>query len=66
MSPDWPWRTLTEVTFEEKDGETTVTVHWTPMDPTDKQRQTFEDGRKSMEGGWGGTFDQLGGYLARA
>ncbi|MGI8723943.1 MAG: SRPBCC family protein [Methyloceanibacter sp.] len=66
MAPDWPLQTLTEVTFEEKDGKTTVTVHWTPIDPTEKQRQTFEDGRKSMQGGWAGTFAQLGDYLARA
>jgi uncharacterized protein YndB with AHSA1/START domain len=66
MAPDWPLRTLTEVIFEEKDGKTTVTVHWTPIDPTEKQRQAFEDGRESMKGGWGGTFDKLGDYLVGA
>lgn len=66
MAPDWPLQTMTEITLDEHDGKTTVTVRWVPHHPTEIERKTFEDGRQSMEGGWSGTFEQLGDYLAQA
>ena len=59
----WPLELLTTVTFEENAGKTTVTVHWRPLSPTERERQTFDSNHESMRMGWGGTFDQLGKYL---
>ena len=64
MSPDWPRETLSTFTFAEHDGQTTVTVRWSPMNATDVERKTFDAGRASMQQGWGGTFRKLVDYLA--
>lgn len=63
---EWPLQTLSEVTFEQIGGKTKVTVQWTPHEATDAERKAFEDGKPSMEQGWGGTFEQFGDYLGRA
>lgn len=64
MAETWPLQMLTLVTFEGKDNRTTVTVNWSTFEATDIERKTFEDAIDSIQGGWGGTFDQLGQYLA--
>lgn len=61
---EWPRQLLSTITFEEEDGGTLVTVRWSPYDATEAERATFEAGRDSMYGGWGGTLDQLSEYLA--
>ena len=66
MSPDWPREMLSTVTFAEQHGGTLITVRWIPTNATELERKTFEDGRDSMKQGWGGTFDQFAGYLAKA
>lgn len=65
-SARWPLEMLSEATFTERDGKTTVTIKWLPLNATDEERRTFDFMRDSMTQGWTGTFDQLGGYLARA
>jgi uncharacterized protein YndB with AHSA1/START domain len=61
----WPLEMLTDVTFDEfEPGRTTVTVRWTPINPTPAERTTFDAGRGSMNMGWSGTFEQLAAYLA--
>lgn len=65
LSPNWPLEILSTVTLAERDGRTTVTVQWIPLNATDAERETFEAGRASMEQGWSGTMDQLADYLAR-
>jgi uncharacterized glyoxalase superfamily protein PhnB/uncharacterized protein YndB with AHSA1/START domain len=65
MSADWPLEMLTTLAFEEAgSGRTTLTVTWKPLNPTDKERAAFENGRASMNAGWSGTLDQLEGHLA--
>jgi uncharacterized protein YndB with AHSA1/START domain len=65
MSKDpWPLQLLTEITFTENAGRTTVTVNWLPYEASDAEWKTFDAGRESMKGGWGGTFDQLGAHVA--
>jgi uncharacterized protein YndB with AHSA1/START domain len=59
----WPLQLLTVVTFAENAGKTTVTVNWLPIDADDEERRVFEQNRPNMNGGWGGTFDQLSNYL---
>ncbi len=59
----WPLEWLSTVTFEERAGKTTVTVHWVTVDATPSEAKTFDDGHASMRGGWTGTMDQLESYL---
>ena len=66
FSEEWPLQLLTTVTFDEQDGGTLVTVLWSPYDANDRERATFDANHASMRGGWGGTFDALGGYLAKS
>ncbi len=37
-----------------------------PINATEAERKTFEDGRKSVQEGFKGTFDQLADYPAKA
>ena len=62
----WPLELHSTLTLEEQAGNTTATIRWAPLNPTDEERQTFEAGFDSMTPGWGGTLDQLGEYLAKA
>ena len=62
----WPLEMLSMFTFEEVGGKTKVTIRWSPHDPSDSERRTFDEGYDSMRMGWGGTFDQLEAYLANA
>ena len=65
MSPGWPLEMLSTITFTEQAGKTTVTVRWAPLNATEEERKTFEAGFEGMQKGWGGTFEQLGEYLAK-
>jgi uncharacterized protein YndB with AHSA1/START domain len=60
----WPLQMLTDISFEEKNAKTLVSVKWVPLDASDEERATFNAGRPNMNQGWGGTFEQLTGYLA--
>lgn len=62
-SPGWPLEILSTVSFDEQGGKTKVTVQWSPHNATDDERKTFDEGRASMQQGWGGTLDQLTKYL---
>jgi len=66
LRANWPLQLLTTITFTEQAGRTPVTVRWSPLDATDTERRAFEEGMASMQAGWGGTLDQLAGYLAQA
>ncbi len=66
MSPSWPREMLSTVEFEEQESKTKVTVHWSPINATEIENKTFEDSRDGMKQGWGGTFDYLVEYLAKA
>jgi uncharacterized protein YndB with AHSA1/START domain len=66
FSQTWPLEMLTEVTFTERDGKTTVTVKWLPLEATEAERKAFNDARDGMKQGWTGTFELLAVYLAEA
>jgi uncharacterized protein YndB with AHSA1/START domain len=67
LSPTWPLQMLSIFTFEEQPGgKSKFTVRWAPYEATDEERKTFDAGHDSMKGGWGGTMDQLEGYIAKA
>ena len=65
MSPSWPIEMLSTFTFTEQNGKTTFTIKWTPLNPTEEERKTFENGMDSMKQGWTGTLDQFTEYLAK-
>lgn len=60
----FPAEILNTVLFTETDGRTTVSLHATPLNATPTEQASFEALFTSMEGGFGGTFDQLRDYLA--
>jgi uncharacterized protein YndB with AHSA1/START domain len=64
LSPTWPLELLTTVTFADLGDKTEVRLDWTPLNASEVERQTFIDGKASMQGGWTGSFDQLAEYLA--
>lgn len=67
LSPTWPLKLLTTVTFDETpEGGTKVTLVWSPLDASEEEQQTFTAAHDSMHGGWAGSFDQLAAYLDRA
>jgi uncharacterized protein YndB with AHSA1/START domain len=66
FTPSCPLELPSTFTLAEHEGETTVTVQWSPLDATDAERNTFAAGHETMTQGWTGTFDQLASYLPRA
>jgi uncharacterized protein YndB with AHSA1/START domain len=64
FSDDWPLEMLNKATFSEAKGKTTLTLRSSPLNATEAQMKVFAGHFKSMEGGFGGTFDQLAAYLA--
>ncbi len=64
FSESFPLEILNIVTLAESGGKTTLRLEGSPINPTDKERAVFEGMHKSMEQGFGGTFDQLNDYLA--
>jgi uncharacterized protein YndB with AHSA1/START domain len=66
MAPNWPLEMINTLTLTERNGKTTVTLRVAAYAATEEERATFKAGHKSMEGGFGGTFDQLDDYLAGA
>jgi uncharacterized protein YndB with AHSA1/START domain len=55
-----------EVTFKEKAGKTTVTLHAHPHGATPEECTVFAGMFSSFEQGYGGTLEQLAAHLAKA
>jgi len=66
FSATWPLENLTIATLVEEGGKTTLTIEWYPLNPTSEEQKTFDGAHEGMKQGWGGTFDQLAAYLAKA
>jgi uncharacterized protein YndB with AHSA1/START domain len=64
-SPTWPLEMLSTSTFTEQDGGTAVTVSWYPINASEEEIRTFDEGREGMKQGFAGTFDQLEDYLSQ-
>lgn len=64
LDPGWPLEMLTTLTLSEYDGKTKLTIRTVPINATKEERKTFEEGHKSMQQGFGGTFDKFDEYLA--
>jgi len=63
FSATWPLEVLNTQTFTEQDGKTTIALRGGPLDATEEECKTFDEGRESMRAGFGGTWDQLAEYL---
>lgn len=63
MHPGWPREVLSTVTFTAKGDKTEITVVWQAHNATDAEKKVFEDGKTSMQGGWGGSFEMLEEFL---
>ena len=66
FSATWPLEIQNTLTFTEHSGKTTLDLRGGPLNPTDEERAMFEGMFASMQQGFGGTFDQLESYLAKA
>jgi uncharacterized protein YndB with AHSA1/START domain len=67
LSPTWPLKLLTTVTFEDAGaGKTKLTLRWSPLDASEEEQKTFDAAHDGMRTGWGGSFEQLDAYLRRA
>jgi uncharacterized protein YndB with AHSA1/START domain len=64
-NPGWPLETLSEFALVEHAGKTTLTLRWTPYNATEAERNTFNEGRPGMVGGWKGTLDRLDEFFSR-
>ncbi len=66
FSRTWPLEVLNYLTLTEDNGRTTVALRGGPINASAEERANFEDMFSSMRQGFGGTFDQLEEYLAKA
>lgn len=65
MAPLWPLEVLAEQSFREEGGKTVCESRSWPINATAEERAVFLAGHAGMEMGFGGTFIQLGAYIAR-
>jgi uncharacterized protein YndB with AHSA1/START domain len=63
MAPTWPKRKLSTIELQDYGDKTLITILWSPIEPTEIERQTFRDGKASMNQGWSGTFERLDAFL---
>lgn len=63
MAPVWPLQTLSTTTLTEKDGETTLHLHWTAYNATPEEQAVFDSMHDSMTQGWTDTMNALETYL---
>lgn len=63
MAPTWPLEMLNTIFFTAKGDKTLLTMRGTPINATEEEHKTFQEGFASMQGGFTGTLDQLETYL---
>ena len=66
MLPEWPLEVRGELRLAERDGRTIATLSSRPVRATPQEEALFKSSHPMMEGGWKGTLEQLGAYLAAA
>ena len=60
----WPLELLCENLFQDEGGKTRVTMASAPLDASDEERASFEQGRDGLKAGTGASLDELDAYLA--
>jgi uncharacterized protein YndB with AHSA1/START domain len=59
LSPTWPFKLLTTVTFEDSPGgKTKLTLRWSPPNATAEEQKTFDAAHDGMTQGWNGSFER--------
>ncbi|GGG72811.1 SRPBCC family protein [Paenibacillus radicis (ex Gao et al. 2016)] len=66
FNADFPMEIKNTLIFTEQDGKTLLTMRGGPINATETQLQFFKSMHESMQQGFGGTFDQLDAFLAKA
>jgi uncharacterized protein YndB with AHSA1/START domain len=66
FSATWPLEMLSTITLANFGAQSRLTVQWSPLNPTEAERKTFDASHDSMIQGWSGTFEQLTAFLAKA
>ena len=66
FAPEWPAKMLSTITFATQGRGTLLTIEWAPIEASEVEMKTFDNGRPSMTQGWTGTFEQLTAYLTKA
>ena len=62
----WPLETLSTVTFTPQGDKTLLVSEGGPLTTKENELKAFDDMRKSMQGGYTGTMEQLVDYLKEA
>lgn len=65
FSSEFPIEVTNIVTFDEHEGQTTLTLRGGPHNATTEEHAFYKGMFDSMQQGFGGTFDQLDAYLAK-
>ncbi len=65
MAPTWPLEMLCSAVFEERGGQTEMTLRSAAHNASATEQHTFDSSHTSMEMGWGGTLRQLVAHLAK-
>lgn len=65
FSTEFPLEVQNILTFTEDNGKTILTLRGGPINASEEEHNFFKGMFDSMQQGFGGTFDQLVGYLAR-
>jgi len=65
MSATWPLEVFNTLTLSEHSGRTTIMIIGHPINATETELQTFNDGQESMQKGFEGTWEQLDLYLEK-
>ena len=66
FSEHWPLEVLNHMTLSERGGKTTLSLRGGPLNANETEWKMFVGMFDSMQKGFGGTFEQLEAYLARA
>jgi len=62
----WPLEVLNVMTLTEAGGKTTLMLRGSPINASAEERAVYAAHTDSMRQGFGGTFDQLAGFLAKS
>ncbi|MFC4103374.1 SRPBCC family protein [Paenibacillus xanthanilyticus] len=60
----WPLEIANTITFEEENGQTSMTMRSAPVQPTAEEAAEFEASREMAREGFSATFERLAAYLA--
>ncbi len=61
----WPLEVENQLTLDEKNGRTTLTLRARPINASVEEMKTFAEGAKGMQDGFKGTFEALDKFLEK-